>query len=288
MGHEGAFAKAMQKKPGGFGASTASRFGGPKNSCESTPAAGSYSPEGGKDFVHGKRSGASTTGGFGASKSSRFGGPKESSESGPSATSYSPEHGKDWVGSKKGGGASLGPKTKRTAGDASLGRRAATAAPSRSSATVDYRETLATIEASIHSPPPCELGIAAADAAWFEQNATAEGVVVLPCGLQYKELARGRSGKSPKLRTPCECHFRSFLVDGTEFDSSFARGQSFTFTPDAMVQGWTVAMQLMGEGDTWELYVPPAMAYGDRGQWSEKRGQYARTACGRHVDGPCQ
>jgi len=92
--------------------------------------------------------------------------------------------------------------------------------------------------------------------------------------VQYKELARGRTGRSPLLESPCECHFESFLCDGTPFDSSYARGGAFEFVPSQMIQGWTICMQLMGEGDTWEVYVPPSMAYGDVGLSSEKRGQF--------------
>ena len=59
------------------------------------------------------------------------------------------------------------------------------------------------------------------------------------------------------------------MLDGTEFDSSYKRGQPTTFAPNQVIKGWTEAMQLMGEGDKWELYVPSELAYGDR-----QRGQH--------------
>merc|ERR1712205_124719 len=91
------------------------------------------------------------------------------------------------------------------------------------------------------------------------------GVVVPPSGLQYKVLNAAAAGaKSPLAATPCSCHYRGTLIDGTEFDSSYKRGQPTTFAPNQVVKGWTEAMQLMGEGDKWELYLPSELAYGDR------------------------
>jgi FKBP-type peptidyl-prolyl cis-trans isomerase FklB len=55
------------------------------------------------------------------------------------------------------------------------------------------------------------------------------------------------------------------LLDGTEFDSSYKRGQPLTFAPNQVIKGWTEAMQLMKEGDKWELFIPSELAYGDRG-----------------------
>jgi FKBP-type peptidyl-prolyl cis-trans isomerase len=70
--------------------------------------------------------------------------------------------------------------------------------------------------------------------------------------------------------SPCsECHYRGTLIDGTEFDSSYSRGKPTTFAPNQVIKGWTEAMQLMKEGDKFELYIPSEMAYGDR-----QRGQY--------------
>ncbi len=91
-----------------------------------------------------------------------------------------------------------------------------------------------------------------------------EGVIKLPSGLLYKELVAG-TGKSPSLSSPTKCHYKGTLIDGTEFDSSYSRGQPATFAPNQVIKGWTEAMQLMKEGGTWELYIPSELAYGDRG-----------------------
>jgi len=100
---------------------------------------------------------------------------------------------------------------------------------------------------------------------WLDARSKEEGVVVLPSGLMYKELKAGTSDKSPKRNTKCMVHYYGHLIDGTEFDSSYARGEPLTFSPDMVVKGWTEAMMLMKEGATWELYIPSELAYGDRG-----------------------
>eukprot|EP00299_Pterocystis_sp_00344_P011830 c5584_g1_i1.p1 GENE.c5584_g1_i1~~c5584_g1_i1.p1 ORF type:complete len:155 (-),score=43.37 c5584_g1_i1:52-516(-) len=108
--------------------------------------------------------------------------------------------------------------------------------------------------------------------AWLAKNKENEGVVELPSGLQYKVLKSGPAGgKSPKVNSPCLCHYRGTLIDGTEFDSSYKRGQPTTFAPNQVIKGWTEAMQLMKEGDHWELYIPSELAYGD-----QNRGQYIK------------
>ncbi len=277
VGHEGAFAKAMVKKPGGFGASTAPRF---REVRHSSPSSASYSPELSKNFITKKSNANISGGGFGASKASRFDGPRDDCGASPAASNHSPERSKGSVHGRKGAAAPMAAVNPRSMPPKSLAqvesRRRPGTTPQHTATlpTADYFEALAAIEASVSNPPPTQLGMAAPDAAWLARNATAEGVVTLPCGLQYKELARGLAGRAPLLDTPCECTFESYLIDGTLFDSSFARGRTFDFVPSAMCQGWTVAMQLMGEGDRWELYVPSHLAYGDAGLSSEARGQY--------------
>ena len=91
-----------------------------------------------------------------------------------------------------------------------------------------------------------------------------EGVVTLPSGLLYKEIVAG-TGKTPTINSPCDCHYAGTLIDGTEFDSSYKRGQPLTFAPNQVIKGWTEAMQLMREGGKWELYIPSELAYGDHG-----------------------
>jgi len=105
------------------------------------------------------------------------------------------------------------------------------------------------------------------DADFLEENAKKDGVIQLPSGLQYKVLKEvtDKTKPKPKASTPCRCHYRGKLVDGTEFDSSYKRGTPATFQPDQVVRGWFEAMQLMREGEKWELYVPADLGYGERG-----------------------
>merc|ERR1712151_1133691 len=92
-----------------------------------------------------------------------------------------------------------------------------------------------------------------------------ERVVTLASGLQYKVLREGKGMEHPKVSTPCECHYAGRLLDGTEFDSSYARGEPTSFAPNQVIKGWTEAMQLMVQGDKWEMYIPYEMAYGENG-----------------------
>ncbi|GMI16489.1 hypothetical protein TrLO_g12854 [Triparma laevis f. longispina] len=101
--------------------------------------------------------------------------------------------------------------------------------------------------------------------AWLQKKGAEEGVTTLDSGLMYKVLRSSDSGKTPKVSTPCSCHYAGTLIDGTEFDSSYSRGSPTTFAPDQVIKGWTEAMQLMKEGDMWELYIPSELAYGDGG-----------------------
>merc|ERR1719240_836238 len=92
-----------------------------------------------------------------------------------------------------------------------------------------------------------------------------EGVKKLPSGLLYKVLKKGEGKEHPLKDTPCDCHYQGTLIDGKEFDSSYKRGQPTTFAPNQVIKGWTEAMQLMVEGDKWEMYIPSDLGYGDRG-----------------------
>lgn len=95
-------------------------------------------------------------------------------------------------------------------------------------------------------------------------NGKKEGVVTLPSGLQYKVLTAG-SGPSPKLTDTVETNYRGTLLDGTEFDSSYKRGQTATFPVNGVIEGWKEALQKMKVGDKWQLFVPSGLAYGERG-----------------------
>jgi FKBP-type peptidyl-prolyl cis-trans isomerase FklB len=95
-------------------------------------------------------------------------------------------------------------------------------------------------------------------------NKAKEGVITLPSGLQYKILKQG-SGPKPSAADSVVCNYRGTLIDGTEFDSSYKRGQPATFPVSGVIKGWTEALQLMPVGSKWQLFVPSELAYGDRG-----------------------
>jgi FKBP-type peptidyl-prolyl cis-trans isomerase FklB len=99
---------------------------------------------------------------------------------------------------------------------------------------------------------------------FLAENGKKEGVKTLPSGLQYKEITPGK-GKSPKTSDNVTTHYRGMLIDGTEFDSSYKRGQPATFPVSGVIAGWTEALQLMKEGAKWQLFVPSRLAYGEKG-----------------------
>jgi FKBP-type peptidyl-prolyl cis-trans isomerase FklB len=101
--------------------------------------------------------------------------------------------------------------------------------------------------------------------AYLEESKSKPGVITLPSGLQYKVLTAGSGTSHPTVSSPCSCHYKGALIDGTQFDSSYDRGEPTTFAPNQVIKGWTEAMQLMVEGDKWEMYIPSDLAYGDRG-----------------------
>jgi len=100
--------------------------------------------------------------------------------------------------------------------------------------------------------------------AFLAENRKKEGVKTLPSGLQYKVITEG-TGKTPKAEDTVITNYRGTLIDGTEFDSSYKRGQPATFPVKGVIPGWTEALQLMKEGSKWELFIPASLAYGERG-----------------------
>jgi FKBP-type peptidyl-prolyl cis-trans isomerase FklB len=102
-------------------------------------------------------------------------------------------------------------------------------------------------------------------AAFLAANATKPGVVTLPSGLQYKILTPG-TGPKPTATDSVVCNYRGTLLDNTEFDSSYKRGQPATFPVTGVIKGWTEALQLMPVGSKWQLFIPPDLAYGERAQ----------------------
>ncbi len=95
-------------------------------------------------------------------------------------------------------------------------------------------------------------------------NRSKPGVQVLPSGLQYQVLHAG-TGAKPAATDTVEVNYRGTLLDGTEFDSSYKRGQPATFPVNGVIQGWQQALQMMNEGSKWQLFIPSDLAYGSRG-----------------------
>jgi len=100
--------------------------------------------------------------------------------------------------------------------------------------------------------------------AFLAQNKTRKGVVTTESGLQYEILKEG-TGKKPKLEDKVTTHYHGTLIDGTVFDSSVNRGEPVSFNVNGVIPGWTEALQLMPVGSKWKLYIPPDLAYGERG-----------------------
>ncbi len=99
---------------------------------------------------------------------------------------------------------------------------------------------------------------------FLAENKTKEGVITTASGLQYKVIESGK-GRTPKLSDTVETHYRGTLINGKEFDSSYKRGETISFPVSGVIKGWTEALQLMQEGDKWQLYIPSDLAYGPRG-----------------------
>ena len=100
--------------------------------------------------------------------------------------------------------------------------------------------------------------------AFLAENKKKEGVKTLASGLQYKVIKAG-TGKKPKATDTVTTQYRGTLINGTEFDSSYRRGQPASFQVNGVIPGWTEALQLMEEGAKWQLFIPSNLAYGERG-----------------------
>ncbi len=100
--------------------------------------------------------------------------------------------------------------------------------------------------------------------AFLAENKKKEGVVTLPDGLQYKVIKEG-TGAIPKAADKVKVNYKGNLTDGTEFDSSYKRGEPAVFQVDKVIAGWTEVLKLMKVGSNWEVYIPSNLAYGERG-----------------------
>ena len=100
--------------------------------------------------------------------------------------------------------------------------------------------------------------------AFLEANKSKTGIVALPSGVQYRVIEEGEGGR-PGLESRVTVHYRGSKLDGREFDSSFARGTPEEFTVNAVLKGWQEVLPLMKAGSTWQIFVPPELAFGARG-----------------------
>lgn len=100
---------------------------------------------------------------------------------------------------------------------------------------------------------------------FLKENASKAGVIVTNSGLQYKVITPGTGDHKPTLEDDVKVHYRGRLIDGTEFDSTYSRGEPYSTNPKALIEGWAEALALMSEGAKWELYVPANLAYGEAG-----------------------
>ncbi|MHB1306774.1 MAG: FKBP-type peptidyl-prolyl cis-trans isomerase [Limisphaerales bacterium] len=100
--------------------------------------------------------------------------------------------------------------------------------------------------------------------AFLAENAKKEGVKTTASGLQYKPISTG-TGSKPKATDTVKVHYRGTLLDGTEFDSSYAGNEPITFQLNQVIPGWTEGVQLMPVGSKWQFFIPGRLAYGENG-----------------------
>ena len=106
---------------------------------------------------------------------------------------------------------------------------------------------------------------------FLEENAKKEGVKTTESGLQYTVIKEGEGAK-PKATDTVKVHYKGTLVDGTEFDSSYKRGEPISFPLNGVIKGWTEGLQLMPVGSTYRFFIPSDLGYGDRGAGADIPG----------------
>lgn len=99
---------------------------------------------------------------------------------------------------------------------------------------------------------------------FLEKNKAKNGIVVLPSGVQYRIIEEGE-GSRPGMEDTVKVHYRGSKINGHEFDSSFARGVPEEFPVNTVLRGWQEVLPLMKTGATWQIFVPPELAFGARG-----------------------
>jgi len=101
---------------------------------------------------------------------------------------------------------------------------------------------------------------------FMAENKAKKGIISLPSGMQYRVIEDGNGAKHPTAQSDVTVHYRGSLSNGLEFDSSFARGEPVHFKVGDVIKGWQEVLPLMRAGDHWQVFVPPDLAYGERGQ----------------------
>jgi FKBP-type peptidyl-prolyl cis-trans isomerase FklB len=101
--------------------------------------------------------------------------------------------------------------------------------------------------------------------AFLEENAKKHGITTTASGLQYRVIEQG-GGKHPKPDDKVLVSYRGKLIDGSVFDSTYEDGKPVTLQVDQLIKGWSEALQLMQRGDHWQLFIPPDLAYGEKGE----------------------
>jgi FKBP-type peptidyl-prolyl cis-trans isomerase FklB len=104
---------------------------------------------------------------------------------------------------------------------------------------------------------------------FLADNAKKEGIVTMPSGLQYQVLQQG-SGSKPTLEDTVTVNYRGFKISGTEFDSSYKNGEPVTFPLKSVIPGWQEALPMMMEGAKWKIFLPPNLAFGDKGPMEDQ------------------
>ncbi len=132
----------------------------------------------------------------------------------------------------------------------------------------EMRKILVSVQADIQRRQKMAPVVAAREGQIFlAENKEKEGVVTLPDGLQYKILKAGE-GKKPTASDQVECNYRGTRLDGSEFDRSYDKPVVFSVQEGGGIPGLSEALQLMPVGSRWQLFIPPQLAYGDRGRVS--------------------
>ncbi len=130
--------------------------------------------------------------------------------------------------------------------------------------TDQVKEVMATFEKDMEQKQKAAGDKNASEGAKFlEENKKKEGVKATGSGLQYKVIKDG-TGAQPKATDTVTVNYRGTLINGTEFDSSYKRGQPATFPLNGVIKGWTEGVQLMKVGSKYQFFIPPNLAYGER------------------------